>query len=89
MSDEEDRLIDRFSIVGDTSVPYGIIFVMPVLENDNPDAVLNTLRGIIKGAKLYKMVIDTILFGRIPKRRLDYQYTDIIGCTLTLTTLPA
>lgn len=76
MEEKEGHIIDRFSLTGDVEVPIGELFILPVYKETDVDSVIAELQSSVKGIKLYKMIMNSILVGRILHIRPDKQYTN-------------
>ncbi len=69
------HIINKFSLIGDINVPYGILFAAPILEPGQLELIENTLRGKVKGIKISSLSITDILVGRPIYRRFDNLYS--------------
>ncbi len=71
MEEEEGSVINRFSLVGDTSNPEGGIFFLPVIKGNELEKAVSSIQSRIKGIEVSTLVIDSVMFGRILHRRQD------------------
>ena len=55
--------------------PEGGIFFVPIIDGTELDETASELNATVKGIRLQKLATTSILLGRIPYRRIDYQYT--------------
>ena len=71
MEEKKNYIVNRFSLVGDTSNPEGVIFFIPIIEGNELEETVSEMNAAIKGVKLKKLTTTTILLGTIPYRRID------------------
>ena len=71
MEEQKNYIVNRFSLVGDTSNPEGVIFFIPIINGNELEETVSEINAAIKGIKLKKLTTTTILLGKIPYRRID------------------
>ncbi len=74
MEEEKGNVINRFSLVGDISNPEGGIFFIPVVKGNELQQTVSEMQSRIKGIEISTLVIDSVMFGRILRRRVDPTY---------------
>lgn len=75
---EEDNefIINRFSLIGDIAVPRGFILFTPVKQEGELEAAVSKLNDFIKGIESETLVISHILVGTgLLYRRFDNTYS--------------
>ena len=75
MEEKKNYIINRFSLVGDTSNPEGVIFFIPIIEGNELEETASDLAAWIKGIDIQKLSTTSIILGKIAYRRIDPQYT--------------
>ena len=75
MEEKKNYIINRFSLVGDTSNPEGVIFFIPITEGNELEKTVSEMNATVKGIKLKKLSTTSIILGKIAYRRIDPQYT--------------
>ena len=75
MEEKKNYIINRFSLVGDTSNPEGVIFFIPIIEGNELEETASDMAAWINGIDIQKLVTTSIILGRIAYRRIDPQYT--------------
>ena len=74
MEEEKGNVINRFSLVGDISNPEGGIFFIPVVKGNELQQTVSEMQSRVKGIEISTLVIDSVMFGRILRRRVDPLY---------------
>ena len=75
IEEKKNYIINRFSLVGDTSNPEGVIFFIPIIEGNELEETASDMAALVKGIDIQKLSTTSIMLGRIPYRRIDPQYT--------------
>jgi len=73
----EDKLpqINKYSLVGDIEIPHSVVYIFPILyENDLQEAI-GTLTEKVKGIKLSVLMITGIIIGSLCYRKFDNEYS--------------
>ena len=71
MEERKNYIVNRFSLVGDTSNPEGVIFFVPIIDGNELDETASDLSATVKGIELQKLAVTSTILGRIPHRRID------------------
>ncbi len=63
--------INRVALGANMGAPYGVFFMVPVLEDGDLENAMRELYAGVKGIKLSGMTITKVLCGTLPLNRLD------------------
>lgn len=66
---------NKYSLVGDITTPFGILSLIPILEEPDFETVISTL-GSVKGAIVNGGVITNTLIGKLCYRAFDNAYAE-------------
>ena len=75
MEESAYHTINRFALVGDITNPEGVIFFIPMITGKELDDAISELNIKVNGITTSKIMITSIVVGRIPSRRIDPYYT--------------
>ena len=75
MEESAYHTINRFALVGDITNPEGGIFFIPMITGKELDDAISELNIKVNGITTSKIMITSIVVGRIPFRRIDPHYT--------------
>ena len=68
------RPVSRYALVGDIEIPFGVILMMPVFEDDDIDKIQKEMLKT-KGIEIKYGIITRILLGRFCYRLFDHAYS--------------
>jgi DNA-binding Lrp family transcriptional regulator len=68
-------LTNRYTLVGDVDSPHGIVFILPVFNENDIIMAEQRIKNKVKGVKIRTAIMSTILLGNFCYRRFDSTYT--------------
>jgi DNA-binding Lrp family transcriptional regulator len=78
--------LNKYSLVGDISTPTGGIFITPIFNDGDLQAMLENFKKVLSGVYTTELVITKFVVGLLANRRLDNiytsQYETIVGKNL-------
>ena len=75
LNERENFIIDKFSLIGDISVPDGAILFVPIIEGNELDELIAEIKATTDGIELQKLMITSYIVGEILYRRIDPYFT--------------
>lgn len=69
-----NKHVNRFALVGDIGVPVGVMFILPVFDEEDLEKAAKDFSGI-KGAELKVSVITKVVLGNLCYRKFDNAYS--------------
>jgi hypothetical protein len=67
--------LDRYSLVGDTGVPDGGLFIAPVYTNSDFSALEQELQAQVQGTVVNSLVVTDTIVGGLCFRKFDAAYS--------------
>ena len=73
---EDSKIINKYAFVGDTEIPHGIFFVLPVTDQDQAEATESHMRNSIEGINLHTLFITNVILGTLCYRKFDKSHSN-------------
>lgn len=74
---DSHNISDKYSVVGDIEVPYGGLFIMPILKETELIAAQNEISTKVGGTELSRLFVTNIIVGYLCYRRFDKEHTKL------------
>jgi DNA-binding Lrp family transcriptional regulator len=72
---DTDSYINAYLLVGDTTIPHGIIYILPKTRENSLESNVDELRRTINGVKINTLSITGILVGTMCNRLINNKST--------------
>lgn len=72
---EERTPINKYILEGDISVPDGVIFIAPILSDNDLENLKVSLLNNVKGIEIEEMIMTDVIVGRLCYRLFDNMYS--------------
>ena len=73
--DKTKHPVNKYSLVGNIGAPGGMIFFMPIIEEDELDKSLQYYKNEVSGVIMKSMIVTEVLVGCLCYRRFDNDYS--------------
>ncbi len=82
-TDPEGSAFNRIPMAANTGAPYGAIFLVPIINDGDLEALENEFYSKVKGIRISAMVLTKVLCGTFPYNRFDntktFQYERLMS----------
>ncbi len=68
--EDTGEAVNKYSVVGDMTSPYGILRIMPVFHTGEVEREVDKLNELVEGTRSESMTISDVVKGRINYRRI-------------------
>ncbi|MGC8537537.1 MAG: hypothetical protein ACP5MZ_00950 [Candidatus Micrarchaeia archaeon] len=75
MQERSNYITNRFALIGDISIPSGVLLVMPIYNDGDLTKAQTELEGIAKGISVEVLIVTNVLVGSLFLNRFDPLYT--------------
>lgn len=72
---DSDGVINKLTYYCVSETPNGMLFILPVFSEGTIDEVEKELRSLIKGIRIYSMIVSDVLVGELLFRKFDNYYS--------------
>lgn len=71
INERADHISNRIALVANVGAPYGVLFLVPVANDGDLEALESEFYSKVKGIRLSSMVLTKTLCGTLPYNRFD------------------
>lgn len=71
ITEENGMPINKYSVEGNIGNPDGVMFIMPITQNDRLDVFESKFKDRIKGVTLRTLIVTDVLVGSLCYRKFD------------------